>query len=234
MWRLQPSRSRSGTNMAAWWATIQRNGPASRRGLLDAEGEHRDVDVGVGVLVVGVRVVGVVLGDPGVVAHADQAAVQVAEDVVGAPAREDLAMARVVPDESELRRDQAEEDRGEQLPPRGPERHEDGDRRCCEHRVQREHEGVGATAAPQQPGLLDLEGEVGERRRRGGSAGEDLAHESAGVRGSLMALLRTEGRGPAREGTAREGGPEAGRVRGRAQPRSVDQRMRTESACMPF
>jgi hypothetical protein len=75
----------------------------------------------------GVRVVAIVLGDPPPVAEPDQqVTVDPADQAVNAPRAGDLAMARVVPDETGLGEHDPQEDGDEHLPPRPPEQRERG------------------------------------------------------------------------------------------------------------
>jgi hypothetical protein len=85
-----------------------------------------DVEVGVVVLVVGVGVVAAVLADPPAVAQADQAAVEEADGVVGAPPAEDLLVPGVVADERHVRPDHGQHHGREELPPGVAEERERG------------------------------------------------------------------------------------------------------------
>src|SRR5215211_8656000 len=70
--------------------------PVLGAGLVGGEGERGDADVGVQVLMVGVAVVGVVLGDPPAEADPNQqVGVEEPDQVVGPPGPEELAVAGV-------------------------------------------------------------------------------------------------------------------------------------------
>ena len=126
-------------------------------GLRGGEREDPQVDVRVPVLVVGVRMVGVVLADPPAVPESDQQVpVQVPDDVVAPPAREDLTVARVVADEPELHEQHREHRRGEQLPPGITDHHEGRHGAREQHRRPEDPAQVVTAPAIHQPGASDL------------------------------------------------------------------------------
>ena len=90
------------------------------RGVRPGGGErqHADRDVRVGALGVRVRVMPVVLAGPPVVAEPGaEVAAREAEDGVGPPGAEDLAVPGIVAEEAELGEDGRQEHRVSQLPP---------------------------------------------------------------------------------------------------------------------
>src|SRR4029450_2689155 len=96
--------------------------PVPGVGLVGGEGQGGDADVGVQVLVVGVGVVGVVLGDPPAEADPDrQVGVDQPDPVVGPAGAEQLAVAGVVADEGELGEPHRQIGGGQELPPGFPE-----------------------------------------------------------------------------------------------------------------
>jgi hypothetical protein len=159
-------------------------------GLGGGEGQHGDADVGVELFVVGVGVVGVVLGDPPAEADPDQqVAVEEPGQVVGPAATEDLAVAGVVADEGQLGGHHGQVDGGEQLPPgvtQEKENHQAGGEEC---QVEADPGRVPAVPSVQQPGLLDLPGEVGvlapaalARWRAGSERSVESGHEGSSGR----------------------------------------------------
>jgi hypothetical protein len=123
--------------------------PALARG----ERERGDVEVGVGVLDVGVGVVAGVFADPPPVAQADQPTHGQPDRVVGPAVVEDLLVPGVVPDERQLGVQHGQERRGEQLPPGVPEKAERhpgrGEDEQCDGALHR----VVHRPAPQETGL---------------------------------------------------------------------------------
>jgi hypothetical protein len=131
-------------------------------GLVGGEGEGGDADVGVQVLVVGVAVMVVVLGDPPAEAHPDQqVGVDEADQVVGTPGTEDLAVAGVVADECELGEHHRQVEGGQELPPGIPQDGEGGPPTGEQGKVEADPGRIPATPAIQQPGLLDLPRQLG-------------------------------------------------------------------------
>jgi hypothetical protein len=81
-----------------------------------------------------VGVVAVVLVDPPAVTQPDaEVGVQHADEIVGFPGAEDLAMTRVVADETDLREQHREERGSEHLPPRLADHNERGPRTRKQH-----------------------------------------------------------------------------------------------------
>src|SRR4029450_7322939 len=121
--------------------------PVPGVGLVGGEGQGGDADVGVQVLVVGVGVVGVVLGDPPAEADPDrQVGVQQPDPVVGPPGPEQLAVAGVVADEGQLGEPHRQIGGDGQLPPRLAEHGED--RPAGGQQGQVDGDLGGVTAAP--------------------------------------------------------------------------------------
>ena len=182
--RWAASSSSSGKNRKRLVAGEQPDQPVPGAGLAVGEGQRGDADVGVQVLVVGVGVVGVVLGDPPAVADPDQqVGVQQADQVVGGSGAGDLAVPGVVADEGELGEHHRQVGGGDQLPPGSPSRtkatHAGGE----QDEIQADPGGVPAAPALQQAGLLDLPRQLGvltpaarpRRRRPGGQLSVKLA-----------------------------------------------------------
>ena len=136
--------------------------PVPGAGLAVGEGQRGDADVGVQVLVVGVGVVGVVLGDPPAEADPDQqVGVQQADPVVGGSGAGDLAVAGVVADKGELGEHHRQVGGGDQLPPGVPDDGEGGPAGGQQGQVEADPGGVPAAPALQQAGLFDLPRQLG-------------------------------------------------------------------------
>lgn len=86
-------------------------------GLASGEGEQENVEVGVGVLVVGLRVVAIVLAHPPAVTDADEATEGPAEPVIGVAPVKDLPVPGVVAEKRELCVHHGKEHGDSELPP---------------------------------------------------------------------------------------------------------------------
>jgi hypothetical protein len=104
----------------------------------------------------------VVLGDPPAEAHPDQqVGVDQADQVVGTPGTEDLAVAGVVADERELGEDHRQVEGGDQLPPGIPQDGEGHPAGGEQGQVEADPGRIPAAPTVQQPGLLELPRELG-------------------------------------------------------------------------
>src|SRR5215216_7218402 len=148
-------QQQQGEEQPALVAGNQPDQPMLGAGLVGGEGQGGDADVGVQVLVVGVGVVGVVLGDPPAEADpGEQVGVEQAHLVVGAAGAEELAVAGVVAEEGELGEDHRQVGGGEQLPPGVAQDDEGGPAGGEQGQVEADPGRVPAASAVEQAGLL--------------------------------------------------------------------------------
>jgi hypothetical protein len=133
----------------------QADDPAGLGRILFEERDGVDLDVGVAAHHVRVAVMLGVLGVPPGVAHADGTGEDPREAEVRRPGRQDLAMRRLVGEEGDLREDDAERARDEQLEPAVSEQDETGDRASEGENDAGGDEAVEAGRALQQPHLTD-------------------------------------------------------------------------------
>ena len=160
--RFSASSVSSGKNSQAWLRVSQPSPPVALVGLPAVEDQDPGVHVGVGVEVVGVGVVGVVLVDPPAVAQpVEQVPGQQAERPAGVRVAGDLAMARVVAEEAELRGHDREDRREQDRPPGVAEQEHGADRGDAAEQDGGQHAGVVDGPWPQQAEAADLRGELG-------------------------------------------------------------------------
>ncbi len=126
------------------------------------EGQGVEHDVGIGALGVGMGVVLVVLAHPPAIAEPDaQVAVQDAENVVGPPGAEDLAVPGIMAEEAHLGEHHGQEGRHGQLPPRISHQYEGRPPGGQQSDGRRDLGDVVGRAPLQQSRLLDLPGQLG-------------------------------------------------------------------------
>ena len=114
-------------------------------------------DVGVAPYFVGMRVMRAVLGDPPAEAHADQHVPhREPEESVQLPGAEDLMMAGVVSDESQLGERQAQEAGNEEGPPGAPDQDQCGESQREGGDGDGDHDAVITEPAVEQAGFADL------------------------------------------------------------------------------
>ena len=176
--------------------------------LVRVEDQHTGAHVRIALEVVGVRMMGVVLGDPPAEAHAaHQVAVHEPEEPhpVGVPG--DLEMTDVVSEEPHLRGDHPEHRGEQQQPPRVLPDHHRGDHGGQGREHQGEVAGVRPGPAAEQPELTDLGCQLAVPAA---SVGVDVGCERGASRGNL----RGHRPPPLVAACVRTRGPAKARVRG--------------------